>query len=130
MDAAKTVTATFERSKIGVQVGRANSTSPNASPALTATLTARPGCGPFTRIQFGETGVGFNNARVTITAPPGGPGGQAVGFSYVPLPGSTTVSFNIERVVQSGGATVSPIRLFDTCGEWTTLVGGGSEAFR
>jgi YD repeat-containing protein len=39
------------------------------------------------------------------------------------------VSLTIERVVQSGAATVRPILFHDGCGEWRTFVGGGAGAF-
>jgi hypothetical protein len=40
------------------------------------------------------------------------------------------VTLAIERIVQNGGATVSPIAFYDRCGEWRTFVGGGPDAFR
>ena len=61
---------------------------------------------------------------------PCGPGDQAAGFTYTPPPGTTSVSLTIQHVVvESGGATVNPIRLYDGCGEWRTFVGGGPNAF-
>jgi hypothetical protein len=72
MDAAKSVTAAFQRANVGVDVTRPPTTPPTGGPALVSTLTARPGCGPITRIQFGTPGEPFNNAKVTITSPAGG----------------------------------------------------------
>ena len=129
MDAARTVTATFKQINAGVTVGRATSVPPGGV-ALQATLTARATCGTINRVQFGETGRAFDNAKVSIVTPAGGPSGQTVGFTYAPPTGTTAVSITIERVVQSGGATVNPVRLFDGCGEWPTFVGGGPDAFR
>lgn len=99
-------------------------------PSLVATLTARSGCGTIDHVQFGNPGSSFNNADVTITSPVGGPGGQTTGFTYTPPPGTTSVSLTIQRVLQRGGATVAPIRVYDDCGEWQTFVGGGANAFQ
>lgn len=126
MNAAKSVMATFQRENVGIGIGR----SPDSGSGLTATLTARPGCGVIDRIQFGSADTSFSNARVTITSPASGLGGQTDGFTYTPPPGTTSVSLTIQRVVPSGGATVSPILFYDGCGEWRTFVGGGSAAFQ
>jgi hypothetical protein len=40
------------------------------------------------------------------------------------------VSLQLQRVEQSGGATVNPIYFYDGCGEWRTFVGGGPNAFK
>lgn len=130
MTAAKSLTATFERINAGVKVERAPGLPPGSAPTLLITLTARATCGSIARIQFGEAGKLFDNAHITITTPTGGPVGQTSGFVYTPPAGMSSVSFTIQRVVQSGGATVNPVRLFDGCGEWPTFVGGGPEAFR
>jgi hypothetical protein len=129
MSAVKSVTAAFERVNAGVRVERASGLPPSSEPTLQATLTARAGCGSIERIQFGEMGRSFDNARVTITAPAGGQSGQTTGFTYTPSTATTSVSLTIQRVIQSGGATVNPVRLHDGCGEWRTLVGGGPSAF-
>ena len=130
MNAAKSVSATFQDVDVGVAVSRPPGLPPSGGPTLVATLTARPGCGTIKHIQFGDSGVSFDNARVTVISPGDGPPVQTSGFTYTPVPGTTTsVSFNIQRVVQSGGATVNPIRFHDQCGEWRTFVGGGSGAF-
>lgn len=71
-----------------------------------------------------------HSARVTDTAPIGEPADQTSGFSYTPPAGTTSVTLRIQRVVQNGGATVSPIRFYDGCGLWPTFVGGGPNAFR
>jgi hypothetical protein len=56
---------------------------------------------------------------------------QTAGFLYTPSQSTTAVTFTIQRIVQSGGATVNPIRIRDGCaGEWLTFVGGGEGAFR
>jgi hypothetical protein len=124
------VTARFDRANAGVAVGRLPGIAPSSDPILLATLTARDGCGPFNRIEFGNLGRSFDNARIGILSPPGWPENQTVGFVYTPPPGTTTVSFGFQRIMQHGGATVSPIRLHDGCGVWITLVGGGPDAFR
>jgi hypothetical protein len=129
MDAAKTVTATFQRVNAGVQVGPAPAAE-SGGKALAATLTARAGCGPIAHVHFGTTGNPFNNANVSVSSPAGGPSGQTVGFLYTPPAGTTSVSLVIRRVVQAGGATVNPIDLHDGCGEWRTFVGGGANAFQ
>jgi hypothetical protein len=125
----ETVSANFRRVPIGIIVGPAPVTEPGLK-ALEATLTARPGCSFIRQIQFGTPGAAFNNARVSVTSPSGGLRGQTSGFVYTPPAGTTAVSLIVERVVPSGGATVSPIIFVDGCGEWRTLVGGGPEAFR
>jgi hypothetical protein len=93
---------------------------------LNATISARFGCGPIQRIRFGNEGLPFANAQVTITDPTGRPATERSGFTYVPPTDTTSVTLRIERVAQSGGATVGPIRLGDACGEWRTLIGGGA----
>src|SRR5262249_40239897 len=113
----------------GVSVSRVPG-APNGDPMIAATLTARTGCGAISVIQFGDPGQPFANARVTITSPANGPGGETLGFVYAPPPGTTAITLVIERVVQAGGATVSPIRFTDACGEWRTFVGGGPDVFR
>jgi hypothetical protein len=130
MDAAKSVTAAFERSNVGVDLTRPPTTPPTGGPPLVAKLTARLGCGPIDRIQFGTPGDPFNNAKVTITSPAGGPSDRTTGFTYTPPPGTTSVSLQLQRVEPSGGATVNPIYLYDGCGEWRTFVGGGPNAFK
>ena len=124
------VTATFARVNAGVVVSPLPNRLPNGDRVLSATLTARQGCGPITSLQFGEAGRPLDNARVSITSPTGGPASQTAGFTYTPPAGTTSVTFTIQRVAQSAGATVNPIRFADGCGEWRTLVGGGLEAFR
>jgi hypothetical protein len=128
MDAATSVTATFTRMNAGVQVGTLPN-PPGGDHMLSATLTARTGCGGIQSIQFGETGRPFQNARVTIDQPSGGPTDQAQGFTYTPPSGTTTVRITIQRVVPTGAATVSPVFLSDECGRWPTFVGGGPDAF-
>jgi hypothetical protein len=126
----ETVSATFVRVDVNVHVGWAPGLLPNGDRLLTATLTARQGCGQIDHIIFGVPGVAFNNARLAIAAPAGGPVGQERGFSYAPPPGTVIVSISIQRIAQNGGATVSPIRFVDGCEEWQTLVGSGAGAFR
>jgi len=98
-------------------------------PYLTASLTARAGCGPIRSLQFGEPGRPFDNAMVFVIAPTTGPFDQDLGFSYTPPPGTTVVTIAFQRLVQRGGATVSPMVLVDGCGDWHTFVGGGPDAF-
>jgi hypothetical protein len=102
----------------------------DGGPSVVATLTARPGCGTIDHVQVGSLGSSFNNADVTITSPAGGPSGQTTGFTYTPPLGRTSVSLTIRRVVQSGGATVNPIHVYDDCGERQTFIGGGASAFQ
>ena len=129
VDAARSVTATFAPANAGVYVNRVPGPPPGSIPSLTSILTARPGCGNISQIQFGKPNTAFSNARVTIQAPAGGPGEQTSGFSYTPPAGTRSVALEISRVVQSGAATVSPISLNDGCGAWQTFVGGGPKAF-
>ncbi|MFN8636310.1 MAG: kelch repeat-containing protein [Chloroflexota bacterium] len=129
MTAAKTVTATFAQVNAGVTVTRLPGVQPSG-PTLLATVTARPGCGTISSIQFGAQGRSFDNARVAVTTPTGGPTGQTTGFTFTPPAGTTSVSFTIQRLVPSGGATVNPVVLHDGCGDWRTFVGGGPDAFR
>jgi hypothetical protein len=128
MDTAKAVTASFERVEAGVSVG-GGGISPSGDKSLTATLSARPSCGPIQQVVFGNAGQSFANARVAISAPAGGPSDQTTGFTYTPPTGTTAVSLTVQRVTPSGGATVTPIVMTDGCGEWKTLVGGGPSAF-
>jgi hypothetical protein len=121
----KTVIALFQLVSVGVNVGRQS-----GAPTLVVTLTARGGCGPIDHIQFGTVNVPFDNASVSISSPAGGPQARTAGFSYTPPPGTTSVALTVQRVQQSGGATVSPILFFDGCGQWQTFVGGGPDAFR
>jgi len=114
----------------GVQVGQSPGAPSASTPALTATITARAGCGSIDHIQFGELGKSFDNAQVSVTSPSGGPSGQTTGFTYTPPPGTASVSFTIQRLAPTGGATVNPVRSYDGCGEWRTFVGGGPDAFR
>lgn len=131
MDGDKHVTATFRAAMAGVTVGRGTGAdAPDGIPTLTASLSARSICGPLQEVQVGVTGRPFANATVSITAPIGGPTDQTSGFLYTPPAGTTTVNLTVRRIVQSGGATISPIRLRDGCGDWTTFVGGGADAFR
>ncbi|MFN0070554.1 MAG: fibronectin type III domain-containing protein [Chloroflexota bacterium] len=106
----------------GVSVTRSGS-------VLLATLTSRPGCGPISSIQFGDSGQLFRNAQVTVISPSGGPSAQGAHFLYAPPAGTTSVSVTIGRVVPSGDATVNPVRIIDGCGESQTFIGGGASAF-
>lgn len=126
----KIVTARFERVNVGVQVGPLPGLTPSGDRRLEVRLTARGGCGPIQSIQFGDADRPFDNARVTITAPAGGPADRTAGFAYAPPTGTTSVTLTLQRVTPSGAATVSPIRLSDGCGDWQTFVGGGPGAFR
>jgi hypothetical protein len=130
MDAAKSVTATFTRVNVAVTVSKPQLPPASGGPALTATLSARPGCGAIDHIDFGEAGRTFDNAVVSITSPGGGPNNRTAGFSYTPPQGTTSVTLSIQRVVQSGGATVRPMLFHDGCGAWSTFVGGGERAFQ
>src|SRR5262249_36505602 len=96
VDAAKSVTAAFQRVDAGVTVGPGLVVEGDKT--LTATLTARAGCGPIQQLRFGNAGQPFNNARVAISAPAGGPSNQVNGFSYAPPAGTTSVSLTIQRV--------------------------------
>jgi len=116
-----------EQGNGAVKIGRR---PPQAGPpALTATVAARVGCGPIQRVEFGILNRPFDNARVTVVTPAGGPQGQTTGFVYVPPPNTLEVSFTIERVVPQGGATVAPLVVTDGCGARPTFVGGGPDAF-
>jgi hypothetical protein len=131
MDGDKNVTATFRKATAGVTVGRGGAAdAPDGVPTLTASLSARSICGPLQEVQIGIIDRPFPNATVSVTEPAGGPTDQTSGFLYTPPAGTTTVKLSIRRVVQSGGAAISPIRLRDGCGDWNTFVGGGPDAFR
>ena len=129
MNEARTVTAAFRRENVGVVVD-SGLPAESGDKTLNATLTARSGCGSIDHIQFGDLGTPFANANVTVVLPNGGPSNRTTGFTYTPPPGTTSVSFRIQRVMAAGSATVSPIRFYDGCGEWRTFVGGGPDAFR
>ncbi|MFN8633066.1 MAG: hypothetical protein U0893_04365 [Chloroflexota bacterium] len=129
MNSSKGVTATFQKNNVGVQVQPVPGIPPSGGKTLLATLTARAGCGPIQRVVFGVAGHPFDNARVTVTTPGGGPANQTTGFTYTPPSGTTSTSFTIQRVAPSGGATVNPIHFVDGCGDWVTFVGGGPNAF-
>jgi hypothetical protein len=131
MDGDKNVTATFRRATAGVTVGRGGAAgAPDGVPTLTASLSARTICGPLQEVQIGTTDRPFANATVSVSEPAGGPNNQTNGFLYTPPAETTTVKLTIRRVVQSGGAAISPIRIRDGCGDWNTFVGGGPDAFR
>jgi hypothetical protein len=117
------------RSQRNVGVVVAPAGAPAGVKTLSATLTARWGCGTIDHIQFGVPGVPFDNARVSISTPGGGPSNQTLGFTYTPPAGTQSVVLTFQRVVQAGGATVNPIRFYDGCGEWRTFVGGGPRAW-
>jgi len=121
---------TFQGAAVGVSVGRQPGVAPSSDPQLVVTLRARVGCGAIDHIQFGEPGSPFDNAQLSMVGPAGGPTNQTSGFIYTPPPRTTSVSLVIQRVAQRGGATVSPIKFYDGCGEWRTFVGGGPDAFR
>jgi hypothetical protein len=129
MDGAKSVTATFEATA-SVSVGQTPGILPNGDKQLTATLGARPGCGPITGARFGTVGVAFQNATVSIDSPSGGPTNQTAGFTYTPPSGTTSLAVSIQRAVPSGAATVPIVLSYAGCADWSTFVGGGSEAFR
>jgi hypothetical protein len=129
MDGLKFVTATFDQATAGLQVVR-RPIGQTGQIELVATLSGRSTCGPIQRIDFGPPGSVLSNAVVTITSPAGGPADQRRAFGYTPPAGTTTVTFTLRRDVPQGSATVSPIDLYDGCGLWRTLVGGGPDAFR
>jgi hypothetical protein len=131
VDAAQRVMATFTRPASSIQLGRGPSQPATGAPTLVAHLSARSGCGSIQTVTFGNAGRPFNNAVVSITSPAEGPVDQDTAFSYTPPSGTTEIALSIRRVVQDGGATVSPIVLTDGCaGQWRTFVGGGPDAFR
>jgi hypothetical protein len=74
---------------------------------------------PITTIRFGT----FQNAAVTLN-------GQAITSGQtVNIPANTSsVTFTVARVTPNQATTV-PFTVVDTCGEWPTLVGGGTNAF-
>lgn len=113
----------------GVVVTPQPGVGPSGGRALLVTLTARPGCGPLQRVQFGINGRSFDNASVTVTAS-GGPTSQTQAFTYEPPVETTSVTATVSRVIPSGGATVNPVLLHDGCGMWQTFVGGGPHAFQ
>ena len=76
-----TVTVPHDRGS-GVQVVQSTGEPSASTPALTATITARAGCGSIDHIQFGELGKSFDNAQVSVASPSGGPNGQTTGFTY------------------------------------------------
>jgi hypothetical protein len=123
------VTASFERVNVGVHISEPTQPRIEGVPYLMVNLSARPGCGPIKLIQFGEPGRTFDNAMIGIVTPTTGPLDQTSGFVYTPPDGTTVVAFGLQRLVQRGGATVSPIVLRDGCGDWHTFVGGGPDAF-
>jgi hypothetical protein len=131
MDAAKSVTADFQRANLGLHVGRTSGPS-SGDAIITATVTARAGCGSIDHIQFGSLGETLDNTLVTITSSPRGPSTQSTGFTYTPAPGTMSVTFVLQRATASGGVLVDPIVVYQAaeCGAWRTFVGAGSDAFR
>ena len=123
-----TVVVPHDQGNGAVKVGRRPAQA--GPPALAASVAARMGCGPIQRVEFGILSRPFDNARVTVVAPAGGPQGQTAGFVYVPPSNTTEVSFTIERIVPQGGATVAPIVVTDGCGARPTFIGGGADAFK
>ena len=54
---------------------------------------------------------------------------QAPPFTIGPLPAGTTSSTFYVRRATAGQAVTLPVTITDSCGPWTTFVGGGPGAF-
>jgi hypothetical protein len=68
----------------------------------------------------------LDNGRVDVV---GGPLSQSQPFTYTPAtPLPQSVVFYVTRVA-AGQATTIHLRVFDACGPWNTLVGGGPNGF-
>jgi hypothetical protein len=85
-------------------------------------LAGRPATAPnnlIRRIRLSP----FANARVEILGQTVGMGGGTV----TPNPLAPSVTFTVVR--QATGAVTVPLVITDDCGDWTTFVGGGPNAF-
>lgn len=87
---------------------------------LQATVTAIPmdaqTNNPIVSLRFGQV----VNAHVTLGGRP-----VASGTTVTLPPGTVEVILTVERVV-AGQPTTVPLTVVDTCGEWSTFVGGGN----
>ena len=73
---------------------------------------------PLKQVRFGT----FQNAKVTLNDQP-----IASGQAVTPPANASALDFTVERVTP-GQATTVPFTVVDGCGEWPTLVGGGTNA--
>jgi hypothetical protein len=60
------------------------------------------------------------NGRVVLNGQP-----QIVAFTHTAMPGTSRVSFGVQRVAP-GQVTTVPLTAVDRCGFWPTFVGGGA----
>lgn len=70
----------------------------------------------------------FGAATNALLDVPGGPTGASGSFSVTLPPGTTQTSFVVRRATAGQGVS-APLTVVDSCGEWPTLVGGGTSAF-
>jgi hypothetical protein len=123
--AVATATATptpAPRPDVGVSVGLAG------AGRLWATLAARStGCPPSNQLlelRFGDDPRLYRNAAIEIDGPARRPP-----FAVSLPAGTVSKSFVVVQLVAGADATV-PVTARDSCGEWSTFVGGGSSAFQ
>jgi hypothetical protein len=100
------------------------STVPTSDGRLRATVTANPAAGTTLReLRLGEPRA-MENAIVEL---PGGANISGRGGRHSLPAGTQTTTFHVRPVVAGQAATV-PLVVVDSCGEWPTLVGGGTGA--
>jgi glucose/arabinose dehydrogenase len=101
------------------------SVSPAAAGRLAATITANTSstltANRLRELRFGAA----TNALITI---PNGPADATGGFTYTPPAGTQQLTFTVRQAGPGAAATV-PLTVVDDCGDWPTLVGGGTSAF-
>ncbi|MCC7369036.1 MAG: hypothetical protein IT306_11475 [Chloroflexi bacterium] len=86
---------------------------------LTVTVTA--GAGDLQSIRFGTA----SNARIDV---PGRPTSTTGGFTATYPAGTQTASFTVQQGPATAAVTV-PLTPRDACGDWSTFVGGGVNAW-
>jgi hypothetical protein len=72
-------------------------------------------------VRFGTA----TNARIDVRD---GPTGLTGDFTQSPPSNTRTIEFNVSRQ-QVGASSTVPLVVVDACGEWSTFVGGGPDAF-
>jgi hypothetical protein len=128
MNAAQSLTGVFRSTQTCFPRPRIIVSAVPAIPGqLRVTVTETGQSVALQSLQFGSPGGNPSvpaNALIDVGTVVGGTGGFTVA-----LPGgSTQVAFVIRRAIQ-GVATTVPLLVTDSCGTWSTIVGGGPTAF-
>src|SRR5262249_35165333 len=101
------------------------SATPAGAGRLQVTVTATSNAGTpnnsLVALRFGAA----TNALIDV---PGGQTGATGNFSRTPPPGTTQTTFVVRRASEGAAATVNLV-VVDRCGDWQTVVGGGTSGF-